>query len=94
MDDDAGLSGPEPWFEPKRYGYGAGLPINGKGWAALGGFMAAILLLTLITAVLGDRHSPFALVPGAILVAVTFTFVRLCKRHTRGGWRWRWGDDD
>ena len=35
MSDD----GPE-WFAPKRYGYGAGLPISWQGWAVTLGFMS------------------------------------------------------
>jgi hypothetical protein len=34
MDD-----GPE-WFAPKRYGYGAGLPISWQGWALTIAFLA------------------------------------------------------
>ena len=29
MDDND----PPAWFAPKRYGYGAGLPISWQGWA-------------------------------------------------------------
>ena len=30
--------GPE-WFAPKRFGYGAGLPISWQGWALTAAFM-------------------------------------------------------
>ena len=33
--------GPE-WFAPKRYGYGAGLPISWQGWAITLGFVAIV----------------------------------------------------
>ncbi len=31
MDDETGPSGDALWFAPKRYGYGAGLPIAWQG---------------------------------------------------------------
>ena len=33
----------KPWFNPKRYGYGAGLPCSWEGWAVLAAFMAIML---------------------------------------------------
>ena len=30
------------WFAPKRFGYGAGLPIAWQGWALLAGYIAAV----------------------------------------------------
>lgn len=38
--------GPE-WFAPKRYGYGAGLPISWHGWALTIGFLALVIGLSL-----------------------------------------------
>ncbi len=34
----------EPWFEPKTYGFGAGLPIHRNGWIALGAYIGGMLL--------------------------------------------------
>ena len=31
------------WFAPKRYGYGAGLPVAWQGWALLAGYIAVML---------------------------------------------------
>jgi hypothetical protein len=82
MSDD----GPE-WFTPKRYGYGSGPPISWQGWAITIGFVA---IVTGISLRLKDK--PLQLV--AILVPLTFLFCLIAARTTRGGWRWRWGDED
>lgn len=75
----------EPWFEPKRYGYGSGLPIAWQGWALIAGLLAIVL-----GAVPLAEKSPF----GYIVVAATATiaFLIICARKTRGGWRWRRGE--
>ncbi|MEP6982146.1 MAG: hypothetical protein ABI853_00695 [Sphingomicrobium sp.] len=78
--------GPE-WFAPKRYGYGSGMPISWQGWALTLGF---VLLSVLLALALGRR--PLQLV--AILAPLTIAFCVVCARTTRGGWRWRWGDND
>ena len=46
MSDD----GPE-WFAPKRYGFGAGLPIAWQGWAVTIGFIAISTALALLFAI-------------------------------------------
>ena len=33
----------DPWFRPKERGLGAGIPLNWKGWALFGAYVAAIL---------------------------------------------------
>jgi hypothetical protein len=78
--------GPE-WFAPKRYGYGAGLPISWQGWALTLGYI--VLLMALALAV-GGR--PLAMI--AAFIPPTVAFIVISARTTRGGWRWRWGDDD
>jgi hypothetical protein len=30
----------------------------------------------------------------ASLAPITIAFLVICARTTRGGWRWRWGDED
>jgi hypothetical protein len=77
--------GPE-WFVPKRYGYGA-VPISWQGWALTLGFVA---LLGGATPLL--RRSPLAFF--SVVAMLTVAFVVICARTTRGGWRWRWGDED
>lgn len=79
----AGLFGTDPWFEPKRFGYGAGMPCAWQGWVLLLGFIGAAILLAVSVERLG---LPLFIVA---LTAITIPFVWLAKRHTRGGWRWR-----
>ena len=78
--------GPE-WVAPQRYGYGAGLPISWQGWALTIGFV----LLTILVA-LGFGNRPIQLV--AAIIPLTVAFVVISARTTRGGWRWRWGEED
>ena len=81
-----GPFGTDPWFEPKKLGYGSGLPCAWQGWALLGGYLGAILIL----AAFKDRLGLMVFLVG--FAAVTLPFVWLVRRHTRGGWRWRNGD--
>jgi len=78
--------GPE-WFAPKRYGYGAGLPISWQGWAVT---LAFVLATALLAVALGRR--PMQLM--AAIIPVSAAFIVICARTTRGGWRWRWGEDE
>ncbi len=78
--------GPE-WFAAKRYGYGAGLPISWQGWAVTLGFVSLMILLSVEFA-----ERPVELV--AALAPFLIAFTVICARTTRGGWRWRWGDED
>lgn len=77
----------EAWFAPKRYGYGAGLPIAWQGWAVTLAYCAAIGL----SAWLILPRSIFAFV--AIVLGATAALILICALKTRGGWRWRWGED-
>ena len=74
------------WWAPKRYGYGAGLPIAWQGWAAT---LAYALLVT--GAALGVLpRSVLAFV--AITLGATAVLILIAARKTRGGWKWRWGE--
>ncbi|AQS88392.1 hypothetical protein AA101099_1627 [Neoasaia chiangmaiensis NBRC 101099] len=83
------------WFEPKRYGYGAGLPITWQGWVSLGIFISLTVFPSLAIPFL---HRPPRRYAGLAVIlndlAVTAIFVWICKSRTKGGWRWRWGDPD
>jgi len=73
------------WFAPKRYSYGSGLPISWEGWLVLAAFITGIsAAVTLV-------HGPAEILAVAGLVALSVIVVAL---KTRGGWRWRWGDND
>jgi hypothetical protein len=78
--------GPE-WFAPKRFGYGAGLPISWQGWALTAAFIALVVGLGLLF-----RGEPIKLI--AAIAPFFVGFLVICARTTRGGWRWRWGNED
>jgi hypothetical protein len=77
--------GPE-WFAPKRYGYGAGLPISWQGWAILAAFLAYCFAVSVGT----DKPG----VTVALVLPAAVAFLTIVARTTRGGWRWRWGERD
>ncbi|ESQ83520.1 hypothetical protein AEAC466_12655 [Asticcacaulis sp. AC466] len=81
----------KPWFAPKRYGYGAGLPIAWQGWALIAGYF--LIFIGAINFSEQDKPgSTFMSVVGmAILGVATVAFVLICAAKTKGGWRWRWG---
>ena len=78
--------GPE-WFAPKRFGFGAGLPISWQGWAMSVGFIAIAW-----GSVFFFRDRP--LVTVAVLLPLTIVFTIIAAKTTRGGWHWRWGKRD
>jgi hypothetical protein len=87
------------WFFPKTHGYGA-YPKNWKGWAAIGVFILAelVLVLALIALVLPSRAGEplnLALIVAwlAVMAALIVGFYRLTRARTDGEWRWRWGED-
>ena len=82
------MSDDDIWFEPKRYGYGAGLPVRWQGWALILGY--SILLLVAGLTLMPAHPIAFAI----IVVASTAALLATSAAHTRGGWRWRNGDDD
>ena len=75
------------WFAPKRFGYGAGFPIAWRGWAV---FFFYCVLLYLATQYLDPPSSRFWFAV-AILTALC---VLIAYFTTRGGWRFRQGEDD
>ena len=75
------------WFAPKRYGLGIGVPISWRGWAVLLGYITAMVALCFTL-----KKHPIQLV--AAVIPLTIAFVVISARTTRGGWRWRWGDEE
>ena len=75
------------WFAQKRFGYGAGLPISWQGWALLAGFLG---ISWAVSVLFRNR----VLITLAIMVPVATVFLVVVAKTTRGGWRWRWGEDD
>ncbi len=75
------------WFAPKRYGLGAGLPITWQGWAV---FAATIAIVVAVGILLADKP----LLQAAIIFPLIVLLLIVTARKTRGGWRWRWGEED
>jgi len=75
------------WFAPKRYGYGSGLPIAWQGWAVGATYLTLVLIAVFVL-----QASVLAML--SIIVSATVILLLVSARTTRGGWRWRWGEDD
>jgi hypothetical protein len=75
------------WFAPKRFGYGAGLPISWQGWALLLGYLALLGLAGFLLPVTIIGYA-------SVVTMLTAVFIVIVARTTRGGWRWRWGEKD
>ena len=80
------MSGDSYWFVPKRYGFGA-VPVTWQGWALTIGFALACAATVALA-----RHRP--LVMAAVVVPLIATFITITARTTRGGLRWRWGEEE
>jgi len=82
---------PGDWFPPKRYGYGAGPPIAWQGWA----LTISYTLLVIGTAFgIANADPVIQASGGALVLFATVLFVCIARARTRGGWRWRWGEQD
>ncbi len=79
------------WFAPKRYGYGAGLPITWQGWALSLAYCLAVSGIAWSAPSLHPAQAPVAI---AGIVALTALFLFLVAKRTRGRWRWRRGERD
>lgn len=80
----------KPWFHPKKYGYGWGMPAIWQGWVILLGYIAFILYDFLRI----DRKSHSAsdtllnFIPQIILASI---ILFLIVRITSGKPKWHWG---
>ena len=81
------MSDDPEWFAPKRYGIGSGLPISWQGWV-----VSLVYAGAAVGAAAFFSRQPVQLM--ATLIPLTVVFLVIASRTTRGGWRWRWGDDD
>lgn len=79
------------WFEPKRYGYGSGLPLNWRGWLTLG---AVIFVIVGFAYIVPRTEGTTSIIAVVGLLAALVLLLRITARRTRGGWRWRWGERD
>jgi len=78
--------GPE-WFAPKRYGFGSGPPISWQGWLVTLVYAAAMVGAAVLL-----RNNRLQMI--AVFVPLTAVFLIISVKTTRGGWRWRWGEED
>lgn len=74
----------KPWFAPKRYGYGSGLPISWEGWTVLSAYLVGMIVLPRLL-------PPF--IGFCLIVVATAALLWVCATRTDGGWRWRNGRD-
>lgn len=74
---------PDAWFRAKRFGYGASLPLRWQGWVVLALFLLILLAANLL----------HGLPRIALQLADIAAFILVTRRHTAGGWAWRWGKD-
>ena len=82
---------PGDWFAPKRFGYGAGWPIAWQGWALILAYIGLVAGLVRLAG--GDRDLGPLFAPVGV-IAATIVLIVAARRHTRGEWRWRWGEQD
>ena len=79
------------WFRPKRYGYGA-TPVTWEGWALTIAFVIVVATSIIAMELLaGTANSPAWLIWATLVAVAIWWFAALCRRHTDGEWRWRWG---
>jgi hypothetical protein len=81
------MSDNSEWFAPKRFGIGAGIPISWQGWALLIGY---IVLLSLSGFLIRFSWVGFT----SVVVILTVLLAVIAARTTKGGWRWRWGEEE
>jgi hypothetical protein len=74
----------KPWFAPKRFGYGAGLPISWEGWAVLIIFLLGVVASAIML------HGPSRFV---VVMALIAALIVIVASKTAGSWRWRRGED-
>ena len=78
----------KPWFKPKRFGYGSGLPCSWEGWALLLGLLAALPLSRVVVDALAPAGAA-AVIWFVFVTALVIAFAAIARAHTEGGWRWR-----
>lgn len=82
---------PGDWFAPKKYGYGSGLPIAWQGWVVMGAYMLVVLGALLA---IGTGDSVAIIASTAVVLGATVVLMLIARKRTRGGWKWRSGEDD
>ena len=65
------------------------MPISWQGWALYAGLLSAVSSRVGL-----DNRSDMPVVLVAALAPITIVFMVIAAWKTRGGWRWRWGEDE
>jgi hypothetical protein len=81
------MSDDPDWFAPKRIGFGA-TPNSWQGWALLVGYIALVRILGSLIPRIGWWGY------ASILIILTVALLVIVARTTRGGLRWRSGEDE
>lgn len=81
------MSDDPDWFAPKRIGFGA-RPNSWQGWALLVGYIALVSILGSLIPRIGWWGY------ASILIILTVALLVIVARTTRGGLRWRSGEDE
>ncbi|HZF45817.1 MAG TPA: hypothetical protein VEZ26_05750, partial [Sphingomonadaceae bacterium] len=82
---------PGDWFAPKKYGYGAGMPIAWQGWVV----MAAYMLVVIGAGFAMPLDDPLGIAAlFAVIIGATVVLILITRKRTRGGWKWRSGKED
>jgi hypothetical protein len=86
------MAADKPWFRPKRFGYGAGLPLCWQGWALMLSPVIVAVPLGFLSAQLwgATYRAPVTIIS---LLVLLLPVMLIARAKTEGGWRWRWGDD-
>jgi hypothetical protein len=81
------MSDDPAWFAAKRYGMGPSVPISWQGWALTVAYAAIAILI-----VFGLKDRPLQMILALIIPSVAFLVISCWT--TRGGCRWRWGEEE
>lgn len=82
---------PGDWFAPKKYGYGAGMPIAWQGWVLMAAYTLVVLGALLA---IGTGDSVEIITSTAVVLVATAVLMMIARKRTRGGWKWRSGKED
>lgn len=79
----------KPWFRPKRYGYGSGLPIAWQGWVVLLVYLMVVIGAGAGLPLIFPNPAIFTVATLVVIVISSVILGIICAKTTDGGWRWR-----
>jgi hypothetical protein len=84
----------KPWFAPKRFGYGSGAPIAWQGWIVIALHVLLVVGVTLpLVRFRPDIYHGHGMALFLIEMGIIVLPLPVYAAKTRGGWKWRWGED-